>query len=101
MLYLRHQAVDNGETFVDQIPQRHICSETGCLAPRFGTWHWQDMINSKPDDPRAAGVFLALGAIGGTIVGIVYGQPSIGLLAGLASGGLIALILWLIDRKQN
>ena len=46
----------------------------------------------------AGGFFIALGGIAGAILGVIMGQPSIGLLAGLALGGLAALVIWLRDR---
>ncbi|MEH3107668.1 MAG: hypothetical protein PGN09_10395 [Sphingomonas fennica] len=49
---------------------------------------------------RAAGVFLAIGAIGGAILGARAGQPSAGLLIGLGAGIAIALALWLYDRSR-
>ncbi len=42
------------------------------------------------------GIFIAIGLIGGSIVGVLYGQPSFGLVAGLAAGIVVAgvLALW-------
>lgn len=31
----------------------------------------------------------------GTLVGLVFGQPSIGILAGLALGVIVAIAIWL------
>ncbi len=50
---------------------------------------------------RAAGVFLAIGAIGGAIVGARMGQPSLGLVAGFGAGVVICLALWLYDRARH
>jgi uncharacterized membrane protein (UPF0136 family) len=50
--------------------------------------------------PTGAGAIIALLILGGTIVGGLMGQPSIGLLAGTAVGILIALLLWLRERGQ-
>ncbi|MEW4468840.1 hypothetical protein AB1K62_13515 [Parasphingorhabdus sp. JC815] len=47
---------------------------------------------------NAGGFFLAAGCIIGTIGGGLLGQPTIGLLSGLAAGGLIALAIWYFDR---
>ncbi|MEP2101525.1 MAG: hypothetical protein ABJP02_02730 [Parasphingorhabdus sp.] len=44
------------------------------------------------------GFFLAAGCILGAIVGGLLGQPSIGFLAGLATGALIATAIWYFDR---
>lgn len=46
------------------------------------------------------GVFIALGALAGVIAGrYLGGQFSIGVLAGLAAGGAIALAMWLFNRR--
>ena len=54
---------------------------------------------SPSDRPTAAGGFpIAAGALLGTIGGLVAGQPTIGFLAGLATGVGIAVLIWLRDR---
>lgn len=42
----------------------------------------------------AGGVFIALGAIGGAVAGAIAGEPSIGFLAGIGAGLLIATLIW-------
>lgn len=42
----------------------------------------------------AGGVFIALGAIGGAVAGAIAGEPSIGFLAGMGAGLLIAALIW-------
>lgn len=56
--------------------------------------------SSDPTSPKrsAGGVFIAFGIIAGAIIGGVLGQPSIGLIAGLALGCAIALLIWLKER---
>ena len=49
--------------------------------------------------PRAAGFFIAVAVVAGGVVGGRLGQTSIGVLAGLAAGATLALLLWLIDRR--
>ncbi|WP_197707412.1 MULTISPECIES: hypothetical protein [Sphingobium] len=51
-------------------------------------------------NPTGAGAIIALTILGGTIVGGVLGQPSIGLLSGTALGIVIALLLWLRERGK-
>lgn len=60
-------------------------------------------VNHKDESPpppnrakksSAGGVFIALLSIGGTILGGLMGQPTIGLLAGIALGVALALALW-------
>lgn len=50
---------------------------------------------------NAGGVFLALGAILGTVGGSLAGVPTAGLIAGLILGGAGALIVWLVDRRAD
>lgn len=57
---------------------------------------------TKPSTPapRAAGAFIALGLIVGSVIGIGFGQPTIGLLAGFGVGMIIAIGQWLFDRAR-
>lgn len=50
--------------------------------------------------PQAGGFLIAVAVMAGTIVGGLLGQPSIGLLAGLALGSAAAVALWLVDRRK-
>jgi len=58
------------------------------------------MTRSSTPAPRAAGIFIALGLIVGPLIGIAYHQPTIGLLAGLGVGLVIAIGQWLFDRAR-
>lgn len=49
---------------------------------------------------RAGGSILAGAIIAGVIAGSILGQPSIGFLVGTAAGILMALLLWLRDRRR-
>jgi F0F1-type ATP synthase assembly protein I len=49
---------------------------------------------------RAGGAILAGAILAGVIVGAILGQPSIGFLAGTGLGVLIALLIWLRDRRR-
>lgn len=53
-----------------------------------------------PGKPRALGALIALLAVGGAIGGGLLGQPSIGLLAGIGTGALLAILFWLVDRRS-
>ena len=61
----------------------------------------------KPVPPRhpskgvAGGFFIFAGLIIGSIIGVIYDQPSIGMVGGMASGGIIALAIWLLDRRKG
>ena len=57
------------------------------------------MTNGKKN-PTGAGALIALLILAGAILGGMLGQPSAGLLAGAALGGVIALLLWLRERGQ-
>ena len=54
--------------------------------------------NGKPGNRNGGGVFIAIGAIVGVFAGGYFGEPSAGLLAGLASGALAALVIWFKGR---
>lgn len=49
----------------------------------------------------AGGFFIAIFPVIGAIIGGFMGQPSAGLLVGLALGILIALAIWLVDRNKG
>ena len=54
-----------------------------------------------PRSPNAAGgIFLALGAIGGAVLGMMTAQPTMGLLAGFGAGLAVAVTLWLVQRGR-
>ena len=67
------------------------------LALHFGTWQGRDMANT-PKNPTGGGIFIAIGAAAGVIVGRLYAQTSIGLVAGVAIGGAIAAFIWWRER---
>jgi len=50
--------------------------------------------------PAAGGCLLALGLIGGAVVGVLYGQTTLGVLIGGAGGAIAAMIIFLIDRRR-
>ena len=54
--------------------------------------------SDQPQNRSAGGVFIAAGTVVGALVGIMFGQPSIGFLSGLALGILIAVLIWLKER---
>jgi uncharacterized membrane protein (UPF0136 family) len=49
----------------------------------------------------AAGAPLALIIIAGALVGGMRGQPIVGILVGVALGTVIAIAVWLGDRRRN
>lgn len=50
---------------------------------------------------RAAGFFIAVSILVGAVIGIAYGQPSLGTLIGAGAGILVSLLLWLRDRRAG
>lgn len=60
------------------------------------------MSNSKPTSSgMAGGFFIAAGMLGGAIVGVFMGQPSVGMIGGLGFGIVVAVAIWAIDRKRG
>jgi UDP-N-acetylmuramyl pentapeptide phosphotransferase/UDP-N-acetylglucosamine-1-phosphate transferase len=53
--------------------------------------------------PLAGGIFIFIGLLAGSILGIVYDKPSVGMIGGFAVGTAIALMIWLLDsfRKHD
>lgn len=58
------------------------------------------MPKTTAPQPRAAGAFIALSVIAGTVIGVFLHQPSAGVVGGAAVGIAIALGLWLSDRRR-
>ncbi|MPT47261.1 MAG: hypothetical protein E2598_02425 [Sphingobium sp.] len=57
--------------------------------------------NATPNTTSAGGVFIALFALVGVFAGGFMGQPTIGLLGGLALGSAIAIAIWLRERGRD
>ena len=57
--------------------------------------------SSKSNASAAGGFLIALGLIGGAVVGAVRGQPSLSLLIGGAIGVALAVVIWLVDRRPR
>jgi uncharacterized membrane protein (UPF0136 family) len=56
-------------------------------------------MSDRRRNTRAGGAILALSILVGTIVGIAMRQSSIGVIAGVAIGVLLLLVIWLMDRR--
>ena len=50
-------------------------------------------------NPKSGGVAIAFGALAGFLIGARNGQGSLGLITGLVAGCLIALAVFLLDRR--
>jgi hypothetical protein len=77
---------------------------------RARNFAWKEQSMNEPGQtipPRhpskgvAGGFFIFVGLIIGSIIGVVYDQPSIGMVGGMASGAIIAVIVWLLDRRKG
>ena len=49
---------------------------------------------------RAGGCFLTLCILAGFPLGLAIGNPMKGILIGTGAGIVVALVLWLIDRRR-
>ena len=48
---------------------------------------------------RSGGCLLAFSVLAGAFVGLIFGQPSIGFLAGSAIGLVLVLAVFVMDRR--
>jgi hypothetical protein len=49
---------------------------------------------------RAGGCFFTICILAGCAGGIAIGNPMKGVLIGTATGAVLALLLWLVDRRR-
>jgi hypothetical protein len=49
---------------------------------------------------KAGGCFLTLCILAGFVAGLAIGNPMKGVLAGTGIGAVIAVVLWLADRRR-
>jgi hypothetical protein len=57
------------------------------------------MTDHTPRTSRAGGALLAGAIMAGALIGVMAGEPSIGLLAGAFIGGAALAFLWWKDRR--
>ena len=57
------------------------------------------MDSKKPRAARAGGILIAFAVMTGAVAGLAMGQASIGMVGGLATGLLLAGLIWLLDRR--
>ena len=55
----------------------------------------------KSRSTAAGGIFIFLGLLIGAVYGINTGQPMLWLLRGFGAGVLLALLIWVIDRRRG
>jgi len=46
------------------------------------------------------GIFIAIGLIGGSIIGVIFRQPSLGLVGGLVAGIVVAGLLAVWEARR-
>jgi uncharacterized membrane protein len=54
----------------------------------------------RSTNPAAGGCLLAVSVVVGGVAGVVFNQPSLGIVLGIAAGAVLATIVWLIDRRR-
>jgi hypothetical protein len=60
------------------------------------------MSGTENSPPRlAGGIFIAFGLLIGAIIGVAMDQPSAGTVIGMAIGTVIAVAVWIMDRKRR
>jgi membrane associated rhomboid family serine protease len=72
------------------------------LAPASRAWHWERLEGQEGLVQRGGGILVAIGLLLGSVIGVMQGQPSIGLIAGLAVGLVgAALVAWWDSRRRR
>ena len=51
--------------------------------------------------PAAGGIFLFLGPVVGAVYGISRDEPILWMLYGFALGVVLAIFMWIIDRRRR
>ena len=60
------------------------------------------MSETQNSQPRlAGGIFIAFGLLIGAIIGVAMDQASAGTVIGMAIGTVIAMVIWIMDRKRR
>src|SRR3546814_1400918 len=71
------------------------------LASHREAWQRRCMTEKQPQARQGAGAFIALLTITGAIAGGLAGQPTIGLLAGLGAGIVVAIVMWRSEEHTS
>lgn len=59
------------------------------------------MAETPRNEPRSGGALLAISIIAGAIGGTIGGQPSVGVLVGVAAGLVMLGAVWLSERRRR
>ena len=57
--------------------------------------------NRHPGSAQAGGFFIFAGLMAGVVIGLIYDEPSMGMVGGLAAGIAVAVVVWLLDRRKG
>ncbi len=49
---------------------------------------------------RGGGILIAISVMSGVIIGAMRGQPSLGFVTGTGIGAVLAVLVWLWDRRR-
>lgn len=60
--------------------------------------HSDRMRDDRREDRLGGGIFLAIGPLAGLGLGVVIGQPTIGVIGGVIAGALAATAVWAMTR---
>lgn len=58
------------------------------------------MAEPTPRTPLAGGALIAIGAMGGALIGLFAGEATPGLLIGGGGGIALAILIWLVDLRR-
>jgi uncharacterized iron-regulated membrane protein len=61
---------------------------------------WHGLAMNQGSKASAGGIFIAIAIMAGFAFGLSQGQASAGVLAGLAIGVMLAIAVWLWDRRR-
>ena len=82
----------------DNHRQRGVSHEKAALALERALCHWRGM---EPRNMRAGGCFLMAAILIGFVGGIAIRNPLLGTWIGTGVGIAIAVVLWLVDRRND
>ncbi len=57
------------------------------------------MSDERSRSSRGGGILVAIAVVIGAVAGLALRQPQIGMMAGLATGLVLAALVWLLDRR--
>ena len=63
--------------------------------------HYEPNDENGRKQPIAGGIFIPLGLLAGIVIGISTGQISLGMVLGFAAGVVLAIAIWLFDRRNR